>query len=138
VRYQQRAATESAAKAAPTVQVDPPTKGTTMMHLVLVIDIDGDVDQSGLERLRTHLNLKKFGRLTDDWDQQFGYRKIERVNGHYTKIVLYREFDGSWQVQVIDTKELDPDAHEFALLRDELVGGITSAGYQATVRANPT
>jgi hypothetical protein len=109
-----------------------------MMHDILVIDIRGDVDQSGLDRLRTHLNLKKFGRLTDDWDQQFGYRKIERASGQYTKIVLYREFDGSWQVQVIDTEKLDPDAHEFALLRGELVDGIGAAGYQATVRAKPT
>lgn len=108
------------------------------MYDILEIDIRGDVDQSGLERLRTHLNLKKFGRLTDDWDQQFGYRKIERANGQYTKVVLYREFDGSWQVQVIDTEELDPNAHGFALLRDELVGGITAAGYPATARVNPT
>jgi hypothetical protein len=37
------------------------------MTLILVIDIDGNVDQSGLERLRTHLDLKSHGRLTDDW-----------------------------------------------------------------------
>src|SRR3954452_19159839 len=98
------------------------------MHDILEIDIRGDVDQSGLERLREHLDLKKFGRLTDDWDQQFGYRRIERSSGQYTKIVLYRDFDGSWQVQVIDTEELDPHAHEFAVLRDELVEGIIAAG----------
>ncbi|KAA0080212.1 hypothetical protein CIW52_25945 [Mycolicibacterium sp. P9-64] len=57
-----------------------------MMYDILEIDIRGDVEQSSLERLRTHLNLKKFGRLTDDWDQQFGYRKIERANGQYTKV----------------------------------------------------
>ena len=43
-----------------------------MTHLVLVIDIEGDVDQAGLERLRTHLNLTKQGRLSDDWDEEFG------------------------------------------------------------------
>jgi hypothetical protein len=79
-----------------------------MMHLILKIDIHGDVDQTGLNRLRTHLDLKKQGRLTDDWDQQFGYRKIERPGGQYTKIVLYRDFDGSWEVQVIDTEKPIP------------------------------
>ena len=108
-----------------------------MMQLVLLIDIDGDVDQPGLERLRTHLNLKKFGRLTDDWDQQFGYRKIERADGQYTKIVLYREFDGSWLVDV-SASDSDVSTEEIALLRAELVRGLAAAGYETTVRAKPT
>lgn len=109
-----------------------------MMYDILVINIRGDVDQSGLERLRTHLSLKNFGRLTDDWDQQFGYRRIERASGQYTKIVLYREFDGTWQIQVIDTEELDPKADDFKLLQAELVAGIAASGYQPTERAKPT
>jgi hypothetical protein len=109
-----------------------------MMHLVLVIDIHGEVDQSSLERLRTHLDLKKQGRLSDDWDQEFGYRKIERSTGQYTKIGLFRNFDGSWKVQVLDTEKLDPKADELALLRGELVEEIEAAGHQATVRVTPT
>lgn len=108
------------------------------MHDILVIDIHGEVDQSGLDRLRTHLKLKKYGRLTDDWDQQFGYRKIERSGGQYTKIVLYRDFDGSWEVQAIDTEKTDPNANEISLLRSELVRGIEAAGYQASVRTKPS
>lgn len=107
------------------------------MQTVLVIDIDGDVDQSGLDRLRDHLNLEKFGRLTDDWDQQFGYRKIERANGQYTKIGLYREFDGSWLVDAAASSS-DVSTEAIALLGAELVRGIAAAGYQATVRAKPT
>jgi hypothetical protein len=109
-----------------------------MMHLVLVIDIHGDVDQPSLERLRAHLDLKKQGRLSDDWDQEFGHRKIERSSGQYTSIGLFRNFDGSWKVQVLDTEKLDPKADELVQLRAELVGGIESAGFQATVRAKPT
>jgi hypothetical protein len=108
------------------------------MHDILVIDICGEVDQTGLNRLRAHLNLKKFGRLTDDWDQQFGYRKIERPGGQYRKIVLYRDFDGSWEIQAIDTEKPDPSANEIALLQAELVRGIEAAGYQAIVREKPT
>ncbi|WP_193043937.1 hypothetical protein [Mycolicibacterium baixiangningiae] len=57
-----------------------------MLHDILVINIHRDVDQSGLERLRTQLSLRKFGRLTDDGDQQFGYRKIEQASGQYAEI----------------------------------------------------
>jgi hypothetical protein len=109
-----------------------------MTHLVLVIDIDGDVDQPGLERLRTHLNLKKQGRLTDDWDQEFGYRVIEAANGQRTDVGLWREFDESWKVSVLATSQPDPTNDELAPLRTELVEGITAAGFQATVRAKPT
>jgi|SRR5882757_3124546 len=108
-----------------------------MMHLVLVIDIDGGIDQSGLERLRTHLNLKKQGRLTDDWDQEFGYRTIEAASGQRTKIGLFRESDGSWLVDA-SASGSDVSNDEIALLRAELVQGIAAAGYQATVRAKPT
>lgn len=108
------------------------------MHDILVIDIKGDIDQSGLERLRSALKLKKFGRLSDDWDQQFGYRRIDRVGGRYAKIVLYREFDGSWQAQVTGTETFRFEPDELARLRVELVGGIEQAGFQARVRDIPT
>ena len=109
-----------------------------MLHLVLVVDIHGEVDQSGLERLRTHLDLKKQGRLTDDWDEEFGYRKIDRAGGQYTNMGLFRESDGSWTVQVLDTEEPDPNTEELASVRAELVRGIEAAGYEVTVRAKPT
>jgi hypothetical protein len=109
-----------------------------MMHLVVVVDIDGDVDQPGLERLRTHLNLKGRGRLTDDWDQEFGYRTIEAADGQRTDIGLWREFDESWNVSVLANSQPDPGSDELASLRAELVEGITAAGFQATVRAKPT
>ena len=108
------------------------------MHRALVIDLDGTVDQEGLDRLRAHLNLVKDGRLTDDWDQAFGDRKIERSAGHYLMIDLYRNFDETWEVSVSDTDERDPNDPELTSLRDELVDGITAAGYQPTVRAKPT
>jgi hypothetical protein len=85
-----------------------------MMHLVLIIDIDGDVDQSGLERLRSHLNLKKQGRSTDDWDQEFGYRIIEAASGQSASIGLWREFDESWNVSVHATGRPDPGSDQLA------------------------
>lgn len=109
-----------------------------MMHRALVIDIDGIIDQAGLDRLRAHLNLTKEGRLTDDWDQAFGYRKIDRSARKYLVIDLYRNFDETWKVSVSDTDMRDPKDPELTSLRAELVDGITAAGYQATVRAIPT
>lgn len=109
-----------------------------MMHLILKIDIHGDVDQSGLERLRTHLELRKQGRLTDDWDETFGKRTIKYPDGRSTKIALYRHAnDGSWTVNVSTT---DPGSanDDVAELRAELVSGITAAGFQPSVRAKPT
>jgi len=108
-----------------------------MMQLVLVIDIDGDVDQSGLERLRAHLNLKKQGRLTDDWDQEFGYRTIEETSGQRINIGLFREFDGSWLVDA-SASDSEVSTEEIALLGAQLIQQIAAAGYQATMRAKPT
>ena len=108
------------------------------MTLILVIDIDGAVDQHGLERLRTHLNLKSHGRLTDDWDQKFGSRDVQPVSGQATRITLFRNFDETWKVQVSDTRADMPGADEMATLRAELVEGITAAGFHATVRPKPT
>lgn len=108
-----------------------------MMHDVLAVDIRGDVDQSGLNRLRTHLGLQKYGRLSDDWDQQFGYRKIERANGEYTRIALYRDFDGAWDVVVTDSEPTNSYAHDISALRQQLIDAIAAAGFEATARTRP-
>ena len=109
-----------------------------MIHRIFDIDIGGAVEQAGLDRLRAHLNLTKSGRLTDDWDYTFGHRMIKRTTDQYTNIHLFRDDDGSWEVSVSDTDERDPNDPELTSLRDELVDGITAAGYQPTVRAKPT
>jgi hypothetical protein len=107
------------------------------MHPILVIDIRGEVDPSGLDRLRTHIHLTKRGRLTDDWDQEFGYRIIDISNGQRINIGLFRESDGSW---LVDASASSPNIDSDALtqLRTELVEGIAAAGYEATVRDKPT
>lgn len=107
------------------------------MSLLIVIDIDGDVDQSSLDRLRKHLTLDRRGRLTDDWDQDFGHRVVAVPGGPRLNIGLYREFDGSWLIQV-QTRETSVSDDEIAKLREELVASITAAGFDAAVRAKPT
>lgn len=110
----------------------------TYMHLVLVVDIAGQVDQSGLNRIRENLNLRKQGRLTDDWDQTFGRRIIEQSDGQQVKITLFRNFDESWKIQVSATEGFDLTSGAVAALKDEVLAGITAAGFQASARPKPT
>lgn len=109
-----------------------------MLHLALVIDIDGEMNQSTLQLLRDHLRLRKQGRLTDDWDQHFGTRRIVYSNGQHRNVDLWRQFDNSWTVDVLDTDDLDVGPEALDLLRDELIAGIKAAGFTATVRDQPT
>lgn len=108
-----------------------------MMNLILVIDLHERVDQANLEALRSHLNLTKQGRLSDDWDQAFGYRIIHQPSGERTIVHLYRQSDESWVVSV-STDGSPPSTSELSQLREELIHGITAAGLGATVRAKPT
>lgn len=108
-----------------------------MAELILVIDIEGEVDQPGLDRLRTQLNLTKRGRLGDDWDQQFGYRTVETRSGQALNVRLSRQFDNSWTVNVSASTSAIVE-HEVALLRTELTEAISAAGYQAIPRDSPT
>lgn len=109
-----------------------------MMRLKLKIDVRGNVDQAGLERLRTHLKLNKEGRLTDDWDEAFGKRQVQCPDGVDVRISLYRDADDhNWTVNVSAT-EPGPDGVYLEALKTELVEGIVAAGYTGHIRANPT
>lgn len=108
------------------------------MHLALVIDIRGEVDQEGLNRLRSFLHLSKQGRLTDDWDQKFGSRVVRTVRGADLRVGLFRNFDGSWKIQVLGAQRYDSGSSEINSLRAELVEGIYAAGYEAAARAKPS
>lgn len=107
------------------------------MNLILVIDLHERVDQANLEALRSHLNLTKQGRLSDDWDQAFGYRIIHQPSGERTIVHLYRQSDESWVVSV-STDGSPPSTSELSQLREELIHGITAAGLGSTVRVKPT
>jgi hypothetical protein len=108
-----------------------------MMHLLLVVHIHGDVDQTGLERLRAHLRLKKQGRLTDNWDETFGKRFIEYPDGRSIKMALFRHAnDRSWTVNVSTTDPVSAN-DDVTELRAELVSDITAAGFQPSVQAKP-
>jgi hypothetical protein len=55
----------------------------------------GEVDQARLEDLRSQLGLRRAGRLTDDEDEQFGYR-TERVGDTEVEFTLTRDGVGTW------------------------------------------
>ncbi|MHA3023887.1 hypothetical protein ACXPWS_26900 [Mycobacterium sp. BMJ-28] len=108
-----------------------------MMHLVLVIDIHGDVDQSGLDRLRASLGLHKQGRLSDDWDQEFGYRIDDSPGDGHFNTGLLRQFDNSWNLQILSTSQFPSGSAELEKIGDELVRAVEAAGFRATVRNQP-
>lgn len=108
-----------------------------MMYLALTIDIHGNVDQPGLDRLLASLGLHKQGRLTDDWDQEFGYRIEDRVSGEQTNIGLFRQFDNSWTLQMLSTSETAPGEADLAKIGDELVHAVEAAGFRAAIRDQP-
>jgi hypothetical protein len=109
-----------------------------MLTLVLVVDIHGDIDESGLERLRDKLSLQKQGRLTDDWDQEFGHRQIDRSGGRCVHIGLFRNPDNSWKLQVLATEKRDPHDPELAALRVELTEAVQAAGFRPEARKKAT
>ncbi|MEV3901200.1 hypothetical protein AB0K11_02660 [Mycobacterium sp. NPDC050551] len=76
--------------------------------------------------------------MTDDWDQEFGHRTSQKRSGGQVKVILLRQFDGSWTLQVLDDEEPEASAVELAQLRSDLVSGVRAAGYEATVRQKPT
>lgn len=100
-----------------------------MMRSIFKIGIQGSVDQDGLDRLRTELQLTKQGRLSDSWDEAFGKRFIEPSDGMGVRVSLYRDSDdGAWSVNVSATEPYPDQAYARAL-QAELIEGITSAGY---------
>jgi len=57
-----------------------------MMHLVLVIDMMAASINRPRAPLRTHLNLKKQGRLTDDWDKNSAIARSRQQADSASKI----------------------------------------------------
>ena len=59
----------------------------------------GPVDQAVLDQLRTALDLKRAGRLTDAEDDEFGYR-TDIVAGSDVLINLLRLSDERWSLEI--------------------------------------
>jgi hypothetical protein len=76
-----------------------------VMHEALRVILSGEMPQEKLDNLRNLLGLTREGRLSDDEDAEFGYRR-DRTNR--TKISLYRHTPAKWQVKMTYQSEPPP------------------------------
>lgn len=92
------------------------------------VSIVEPVDASSLARIREVLNLKPHGRLTDDWDYEFGYRYLRESEGASSpRMALWRADGQPWYIAV-SHPVAEPSAQEVEQWRQEIIDGIKAAG----------
>ena len=71
-----------------------------MMHSLLEVTFTGDVDDAELDELRARLGMASHGRLSDDWDDEFGRRELRPPDSGWIYLILTRDLDreGWWKV----------------------------------------
>lgn len=71
-----------------------------MMHNMLEVTFTGDVGDAELDELRASLGLSSHGRLSDDWDDDFGRRELSPRDSGWIYLILTRDLerDGWWKV----------------------------------------
>lgn len=94
------------------------------------IDITEPLDEQSVERLQDALGLDdtNAGRLDDDWDYDFGVRRLKGTGIELTELVLWRADDHPWHVQLTYAESETPTAEELAGWRKEIIDGIKAAG----------
>jgi hypothetical protein len=100
-----------------------------MMKDALEIRFRGAVDDSELEILRDRVGLRKHGRLSDDWDAEFGSLVIRPESEGRVRLDLYRDLDndGLWSFSL--TFEADPpSAEEILQWEGKIKEAIAAAG----------
>lgn len=92
------------------------------------VNIVEPVDAASLARVRQALRLKPHGRLTDDWDYEFGYRYLRENEGASSpRMALWRADDRPWYIAV-SHPGAEPSAEEVEQWRQEIIDGIKTAG----------
>lgn len=100
-----------------------------MMHSMLEVTFTGDVDDPELDKLRTSLGMAKRGRLTDDWDDEFGRRELSPRDSGWIYLNLTRDLnrDGWWKVALKFEQDPMPVA-EVDMWEQKITSAITAAG----------
>ncbi|WP_109505848.1 hypothetical protein [Nocardioides speluncae] len=92
------------------------------------VSIQEPLTQSSLDRLREALGLEPEGRLTDDWDAEFGYKDLKGDGADATEVTLCRADGRPWFLDVTYPDGNPPSDAELAQWRTELIEGIRAAG----------
>lgn len=100
-----------------------------MMHSMLEVTFTGDVGDAELDELRASLGMASRGRLSDDWDAEFGRRELCPRDSGWVYLVLYRDLDreGWWEVD-LDYERTPLPAAEVGEWEKKITSAITAAG----------
>ena len=101
-----------------------------MMKEQLVIDLAGTVDGQVLATVRERLGLRTGGRLSDDWDADFGHRDLG-AEPNRIWLDLYRDDDTHWTVDLAYEAEPLP-AEEQERLRQQVLELAAEVGLEVT------
>ena len=66
------------------------------------------------------VGLHRRGRLSDDWDQEFGWRELRAREQGWVNLMLWRHEDDEWSVELTFETNPLPD-EEAAQLRQEIL-----------------
>lgn len=104
------------------------------MKQQLVVSISGDLG-GDLDKFRDLLQLSKHGRLSDDWDQEFGSHILRPRDDGLIRLDLSRYTDDKWGITL--TYERDPLAEdELADLRNQIVAAAAAVGVIVTKQSS--
>jgi hypothetical protein len=97
---------------------------------MLEVSFTGNVRRSDLDKLRSALGLTARGRLTDDWDAEFGERVLSPRDSDGILLTLWRDLDrdGWWDIVLTYENNPLPDA-EVDEWEREITSVIASLGF---------
>jgi hypothetical protein len=101
-----------------------------VLKMQFVVTMQGDLG-SRLVEFRERLQLTKRGRLSDDWDQQFGDRIIRSRDEGLIRLSLNRYADDDWNVSLVYERDPLPDAEVTELL-DQIRAAASAVGVTVT------
>lgn len=96
--------------------------------MAITVRIVEPLDQEGIDRLVDALGLDSRGSLDDDWDYEFGSKDLKGEGAAATEVILWRNDEQPWHLEVTHPEDETPTAEELAGWRKEIIDGIKTAG----------
>lgn len=104
-----------------------------MTHRQFFVRMKGDLAEHLLE-FRERVGLERRGRLSDDWDQEFGRARLRSREQGLVDLTLWRYEDDDWNIRL--TYEKDPlPAVEAEQLRRKVLDAAAAAGMTVTAQS---
>ena len=99
------------------------------MHNMLEVTFTGDMGDAELDELRATLGMASRGRLSDDWDAEFGRKELRPRDSGWIYLILFRDLDreGWWDVD-LKFEQTPLPAAEVDMWEQKITSAITAAG----------